>query len=97
MLKGNLIVGKNQSVVVHAESLPALIKLAESKSRYCRPGTNSEGIGIPGIGYKNPLPLSLRVDFEQCGLTRIDISSGNEALTHQIYRQTPTRKLTDNT
>lgn len=33
MLKGNLIVGKNQSVVVHAESLHDLIKLAESKSR----------------------------------------------------------------
>lgn len=31
MLKGNLIVGKNQSVVVHAESLRDLIKLAESK------------------------------------------------------------------
>ncbi len=32
MLKGNLIVGKNQSVVVHAESLRDLIKLAESKN-----------------------------------------------------------------
>lgn len=97
MLKGNLIVGKNQSVVVHAESLPALIKLAESKSRYCRPGTNSEGTGISGLGYENPLPLSLRVDFEQCGLTRIDISGGNEALAHQIYRQMPARIPTENT
>ncbi len=32
MLKGNLIVGKNQSVVVHAESLRDLVKLAESKN-----------------------------------------------------------------
>lgn len=33
MLKGNLIVGKNQSVVVHAESLRDLVKVAESKSQ----------------------------------------------------------------
>ena len=32
MLKGNLIVGKNQSVVLHADSLQDLLKLAESKS-----------------------------------------------------------------
>ncbi len=31
MLKGNLIVGKNQSVVLHAQSLEDLFKLAESK------------------------------------------------------------------
>jgi len=33
VLKGNLIVGKNQSVVVHAESLRDLVKIAESKSQ----------------------------------------------------------------
>ncbi len=32
MLKGNLIVGKNQSVVLHAKSLQDLVKLAETKS-----------------------------------------------------------------
>ena len=32
MLKGNLIVDKNQSVVIHANSLRDLVKLAETKS-----------------------------------------------------------------
>ncbi len=33
MLKGNLIVGKNQSVVLHAKSLQDLVRLAETKSQ----------------------------------------------------------------
>lgn len=77
MLKGNLIVGKNQSVVVHAESLQALIKLAESKSRFCQPATDSQSAGFSGVSNKNPQALSLRVDFDQCGFTRIDISGTN--------------------
>lgn len=31
MLKGNLVVGKNQSVVLHAESLEGLLELAGTK------------------------------------------------------------------
>lgn len=31
MLKGNLIVGKNQWVVLHANSLEDLVRLAETK------------------------------------------------------------------
>jgi len=35
MLKGNLLVGENQSVVLHATSLQGLLKLAES---HCQTG-----------------------------------------------------------
>ena len=52
MLKGNLVVGKNQSVVVHAESLHELVKVAESKSQ----ASASRGT------------LRLRVEVAQCDL-----------------------------
>lgn len=55
MLKGNLIVGKNQSVVVQADSLRDLIKLAESKS----PDSDSLASSNRYVSQ----PITLRIDL----------------------------------
>jgi len=64
MLKGNLVVGKNLSVVVHADSLHDLIKLAETKSQVS-PDTGS---------------LTLRVDLTQCTPSRDNSFDNDESL-----------------
>ena len=79
MLKGNLIVGKNQSVVVRAKSLRDLVRLAGAMSPAGKsPGTNPQSVTSS---------LKLRVDI---GLKESDpVFSGVDKPAESPRQQAP--------
>lgn len=73
MLKGNLLVGENQSVVLHAKSLQDLLKLA---------GTHCQAEPVSGQASTNTLNktagVKLRIDLSHSGQPLEDLLSGRE-------------------
>ena len=74
MLKGNLLVGENQSVVLHASSLQGLLKLAQS---HCQTGEPLSSQVLT----KNPDEsggIKLRIDLSDSSQPLEDLLSGDD-------------------
>jgi len=78
MLKGNLLVGENQSVVLHASSLQGLLKLAES---HCQTGDPLISQGRAEHRDEATGGIKLRIDLSDSSRPLEDLLSSDDLRT----------------